>query len=132
MLDLDLVQEAVDAARAAGSGFYSVALISALGPIAVAALGYINHRKGKARDQGQKSELEQLLTTISNNHLETTQQFNTISLELVELRGVVGNDAGSGMRGEVGQIRGEVKGLVDRERDRLEAKAYDRRRTGPS
>lgn len=123
--------QALEGAPPAGSGAGAVLVIGAITPIVVAAIGVINHRKGKVRDQGQKSEFEQLQATITKNHLETTQQFNAISLDLVELRGVVGVDAESGIRGDVAQVRTEVRGLVDRERERLEVKAYDRRRTSP-
>jgi hypothetical protein len=123
-----LLQLTAEASRA-GSGFYSVALISALGPVAVAALGYSNHRKGKTRDRARKSEFEQLQETIAKNHGETTQQFSAVSRELVELRAfVVGPDGENGLRGDLKELKSTVTGLVERERERLEIKAYDRRR----
>lgn len=113
---------------------YSVLLIGALSPVVVALVGVINHRKGKTRDAGRKTEFEQLQSVISANHLETTQQFTAVSKELLELRGfVVGPDGQNGLRGDVRELKAQVDGLVDRERDRLEAKAYggyDRRAHG--
>jgi hypothetical protein len=88
-----------------------VGLVVVLTPIA-------NHFKGKKRDAGRKSEFVVLAEKIDKNHLATTQQFAAVNIELRDLKAhVIGPDGENGIRGDVRELKEDVKGILERERD---------------
>lgn len=92
----------------------------------------LNHFKGKRRDRGNGSALETIAKKIDDNHKDTTVQFAAITREMLDLKAyVIGPDGENGLRGDVREIKEEVKGILNRERDRVNdprgVGAYDRR-----
>lgn len=87
-----------------------VGLVVVLTPIA-------NHFKGKKRDAGRRSEFDVLSKKIDTNHKETTLQFQAIGKEVFELKAhVIGPDGENGIRGDVRELKTDVKGILERER----------------
>lgn len=113
--------------------------LAALATIAVAGAQIWNHRKGKSRDTGRKSELERLqesITTKLDRHQDRTEQkidhlreTLTIRIDEVECRAEdaqrdatkalhasIGVDGDNGNRGQLRDLKQRFDEMEDRER----------------
>jgi hypothetical protein len=122
-----LLQDIAQGAPTAAADPYTRIIGGIIGLI-VAATPMWNHYRGKRRDKSQKSAIDELKDALSkqidDNHRETCATLNAFQLELKDLRAfVVGPDGENGIRGDLRHLKKEMQGLLERERDRLEAKA---------
>jgi hypothetical protein len=79
-------------------------LASALTLLAVVGQGFLAHRKGQ---EGKRASAR------------TTKSIDELKLGLSELKvTMIGIDGENGIRGELRELKDEVRGILDRERDR--------------
>jgi hypothetical protein len=97
----------------------------------VAGLGIINHVRGA---QNNKRTDEALTSAMADLKASNTAAFAEVRADIAEVRSFcVGPDGQNGFRKEISDLRGDLRGLLDRERDYLaEERLHGRldRRTG--
>jgi hypothetical protein len=85
-------------------------LASALTLLAVVGQGWLAHRKGR---EGKRA------------NSRTTEAIDELELGLRELRvAMIGIDGENGIRGDVRELKDDVKGILERERDRAAHQSY--------
>lgn len=100
-------------------------LIEALGLGVAYGVGkWFDHRKGKTRDTKDivKSET---LNRIERNVSHLTKDVDDLTGDVRDLRAhLVGPDGQNGLRGDVRELKEDVKGILHRERDRAEDRLH--------
>lgn len=101
----------------------------AIGGLIVTQIGLavVAHVKGRKRPV----EASKLMDRALNNALTPVSiKLDSLSNDVQDLRAhVIGPDGQNGLRGEVREIKTDVRGILERERDRVHSAAYDRRST---
>lgn len=104
--------------------------------VVLIATAITNHIKGQKRERSHNARLEAgfselrqtVQTTVGDLRVEMNERFSETNAAVAEVRGFcVGPDGQNGFRKEISELREDVRGVLERERDRLERKAYDRR-----
>lgn len=89
-------------------------IASALTLIAVTIKGVLDHRKGQSRDDSGSQQLTQIHNSIG----EIRSDVGKLGDEMRDLTAhVIGPDGQNGLRGDVRELKEDVRGILDRERD---------------
>lgn len=89
------------------------------------AFHFVNRYSGKKKDHRQDEKLDLRFAVLRE---ENERSFATVRSDIAEVRAFcVGPDGQNGFRKDIDETKERVDGLETRERERLQAKAYDRR-----
>lgn len=102
-----------DAGAVAG-GLDTPTIASALTLIAVTIKGVLDHRKGQTRDDSGSEQLTQIHRSIG----EIRADVGKLGDDMRDLTAhVIGPDGQNGLRGDVRELKEDVRGILERERE---------------